>query len=72
MKDEKQLKELSLKVKLYSNDFTPVHHELAELTGKIAIVQCLLDFAQRQKRFDSLLAWVERYNPAKYAFLSRV
>lgn len=46
--------------------FKPVHHELADLTGKKAIVQHLLEFAERQECLDALLAWTKNENPAKY------
>ncbi|MBE7556432.1 MAG: NACHT domain-containing protein [Anaerolineales bacterium] len=46
--------------------FKPVHHELADLTGKKAIVQHLLEFAERQECLDALLAWAKTENPAKY------
>ena len=49
-----------------TNKFKPVHHELAGLTGKKAIVQHLLEFAERQDCLGLLLSWAETENPAKY------
>lgn len=48
-------------------EFRPVHHELADLTGRAAIVRQLLEFAERRELFDLLLAWAKANNPAKYA-----
>jgi hypothetical protein len=47
-------------------EFRPVHHELAELSGKAALVGKLLEFATRRDLLDSLLAWAEQQNPAQY------
>jgi hypothetical protein len=46
--------------------FKPVHHELANQTGKRAIIQRLLEFAERQECLDALLAWAKTENPVKY------
>jgi len=46
--------------------FKPVHHELADLSGKKAIVQRLLEFAERQECLAVLLTWAKAQNPAKY------
>lgn len=48
-------------------EFRPVHHELADLAGRAAIVRHLLEFAERRELFDSLLAWAKVNNLAKYA-----
>lgn len=49
-----------------TSKFKPVHHELAQLTGKKAIVQHLLEFAERQECLDALLDWARTQNPVKY------
>ncbi len=47
-------------------EFRPVHHELAELTGKATIVRHLLEYAERRELLDSLLAWAKTQNPVQY------
>lgn len=47
--------------------FRPVHHELAELTGKAAIARHLLEFADQRELIDQLLIWAKENNPAKFA-----
>jgi hypothetical protein len=47
-------------------EFRPVRHELADLTGKAAIVRHLLDFAERRALLALLLAWAKQQNPAQY------
>ncbi|MBI1877020.1 MAG: toll/interleukin-1 receptor domain-containing protein, partial [Chloroflexi bacterium] len=47
-------------------EFRPVHHELAGLSGKAAIVSKLLDYAVRRELVDSLLNWAKQQNPAQY------
>ncbi|GIK40941.1 MAG: hypothetical protein BroJett011_47740 [Chloroflexota bacterium] len=48
-------------------DFKPVHHQLAENTGKAEIVQKLLVHAEQKLLLDELLVWTEAQNPARYA-----
>jgi HEAT repeat protein len=47
-------------------EFRPVHHELAELSGKAKIVGDLVKFADHKELLPFLLAWAEEQNPAKY------
>lgn len=48
-------------------EFRSVHHELADLTGKAALVRHLLEFAERRALLAPLLAWAKEQNPAQYA-----
>ena len=43
--------------------FKSVHHELAQLTGKKAIVQHLLEFAERQEYLDALAGLDQNTKP---------
>jgi formylglycine-generating enzyme required for sulfatase activity len=47
-------------------DFRPVYHELARGTGKAAIVDRLLEHADRTMRIPTLLALAEKQNPTRY------
>lgn len=47
-------------------DFKPVHHQLAENTGKTEIVQKLLVHAEQKLLLDELLIWAEAQSPARY------
>jgi hypothetical protein len=47
-------------------DFRPVYDKLAENTGKGRIVDCLLEFANRQMMIDDLLTLAKGLNPARY------
>ncbi|HXV44695.1 MAG TPA: SUMF1/EgtB/PvdO family nonheme iron enzyme, partial [Anaerolineae bacterium] len=47
-------------------EFRPIRHELAELTGKAAIIRHLLEFAERRALLALLLAWAKEQNPAQY------
>lgn len=46
--------------------FRPVYNELAGATGKAAIVDRLLEYAERQELLDSLLDRAKDQNPARY------
>lgn len=46
--------------------FRAVYDDLAGLTGKTAIVDRLLEYAQQQELIASLLAWAKEQNPARY------
>lgn len=47
-------------------DFRPVYERLAQSTGKVDIIDWLLEHAERTLQLDRLLAVVKEYNPAKY------
>jgi hypothetical protein len=46
--------------------FRPVYDQLAQGMGKAAIIDLLLEHAQKTLQMDRLLAWTEQTNPARY------
>ncbi len=48
-------------------DFRPVYDQLARATGKTAIIDVLVEHADRHVLLDGVLAWARRHNPARYA-----
>lgn len=47
-------------------EFRPVYDELADLTGKAAIVDVLLEYADRTLLLDRVLAWAKAAKPVRY------
>lgn len=47
-------------------DFKYVYHKLAQNTGKIAIIDELLAYADQKSLIDKLLDWAKDQNPRKY------
>ncbi|NJN99411.1 MAG: hypothetical protein HC875_37595 [Anaerolineales bacterium] len=48
-------------------DFKPVYDQLAQNTGKAAIIDLLLEYAARKLKMEALLGWAKAHNPAMYA-----
>ncbi len=46
--------------------FRPVYDELAGLTGKAAIIDQLLEHADRTLQLDRILTWAKKQNPSRY------
>jgi HEAT repeat protein len=49
-----------------SHEFRPVYDQLAQVTGKDAIIDRLLEHADRTLQLEPLLAWAEQCNPDRY------
>lgn len=47
-------------------EFRPAYDELADLTGKAAIIDALLEYADRSLLLDRVLAWAKAAKPARY------
>jgi hypothetical protein len=60
--DDRELRRLCFDVP----DFRPVYNELARGTGKAAIVDRLLEHAEKTMQVPALLALAEALNPARY------
>ncbi len=60
--DEADLRDLCY----YNPPFRAVCDQLANLTGKRAIVQCLLEYTERQLLFEELLGLLQGKNPRRY------
>ncbi len=50
----------------YEPNFKPVYHQLTQATGKMEIVDLLIKYAEQKLQIDTLLAWAEENNPARY------
>jgi hypothetical protein len=47
--------------------FKPIYHQIAQSAGKAEIIDQLLAHAEKTLQLDTLLAWAESQNPARYA-----
>jgi formylglycine-generating enzyme required for sulfatase activity len=47
-------------------EFRPVYDQLAQVTGKAAIIDRLLEHAERTLQLETLLAWAKENNPSRY------
>lgn len=47
-------------------DFRPVYDQLAQNTGKVGIIDRLIEYADRKLLIETLLTLAKEYNPARY------
>jgi hypothetical protein len=47
-------------------DFRPIHNQLGPKSGKIELIDLLIDYACQNSLLDSLLSLLQEFNPACY------